>query len=1272
MQSQRAFSKLEKSSSEHNESTSTTQHNTSHQRNVEESLLVNKGSFQGEIRTYKRRHVMSSPQIVITCPADNVVSNFVCRACRAGPACCADQDDTIRDSSAVGHSSVENCNGSQSEVESDYSEGSVTCSECGSTFSSSSSNSSDWSSASSSDDDQDSLPDNAPRMKKFTSVCDLSTDFSSSLGDGNAKGSNDRVLSSNSSSSNSSSSDDDEEEVIMVKIDKDLKDVVDNHIRSRKNSLDSSDSESCSDRRSPSPMKECRSSKESEILQKFLEQVETHPQEEDLDVILEIVGEEDEEPANRSKVNIRECTEKFKDIYARKLKQIYHRKYRLSESSDENDIIKRIEPTMKDVSGNSNVSKLKESFATTSTPIFTSESSPQAYRKDKTMIDKLPEIQQFHPNNIDPKIPMEDRTYLKATSLINEIETCFMETAFLVEKSIGSNKPSSYVLKSEREKRSSIDSSHLSDSLSISNAMSSGSSTSSTNECNSEEANVSWGQDSIQYNLPQNQRVVNEYQTIWNSADTGAKPKTKMAFTQQPDSTAEHTRSSCEHDGRQFKAWQRRSFRDKINRSPRTLEESIEIFEMMLGDRHSDSMKSHDSGLSSSTLVLDSSRFLKEQSVNKSPSGSPKYNSTNNLLDSFDDEDNYYLGGSLNRTKNQFKSSVTLRGKTGSKMSRNSTSDLDDSNYSAVDLQNLKSIENYLNFSNSYKSFEDLDAFSDSENNPHSNIIENNERCSKSKTSTEIRTSTPSEKRWLNFKQRRRLLSERNDPDFKVNHHSNESSQDDNSLYHSKWKSEPDFGSLSYPHFGYQSSSTEHYYDQDYLTTSVTSSVLKNPPKINQLSLEENVLSSTENATSTKEDFSLDVSGGTMGILNEQPLFAQVDELLKGLNESLVDNTSESDEGVVSDQSDSSDCNSPSNTNKLDCQFKTVVERFNENDDEELDRNIEQIVRGINSIKEKHLGRKIEAELENFIRPKIELLRENLNSNMRNSNNIGPGSENSFAYNDEDRKLHLKKEAEDLSEKIKTLAELPEIREILSNMNYQPSGSVRRMKYNKECNALEQISQVSDELKTLSFIKEDLDYSQSSEHQSRRSDYEKRMTFRRYRQSVERTNFTKSSSRSSSCFSYFEEADSGGGSDFSDSQMNNYDQPNGHMKDLSTESDESTSEPNRNSFIMKMLHQNLRCYVITLAFLEKLLNGSGNEQDISKTADLFDNFVKNESEISTVGFSALEKAVSIIPGMAEPEVTSSGADDFSAPFDIGHQAFLQGLHRKHELEVGII
>ncbi|KAF2361613.1 hypothetical protein FHG87_007630 [Trinorchestia longiramus] len=1339
---------------------------------VEESLTVNEGSFHGEIKTFKHRHVIRSPQIVITCPADSFRQTFVCSACTAGPACCADQSEENKEPFSVDQRMSLHDNGS--DVASD-SEGTRICSECGSTYS----ENSDWSS-SCSENGQDPEPNTSP-LKKFTSIDNLNeVNSESNTGSFSNPRSNSRNESQSSSSSTSENEDEDDEEIILVQIDRNLKNVVDNHIRSRKISLNLSDAESLEDSRFLSPVKEIPNSKESKILQRFLKQVETHPQEEDLDVILEIVGEEDEEPCNRSKVNIRECTEKFKDIYARKLKEIYHRKYRNSDFSSktngnfQNDVdlsnsepdfiadkvvnrivtpysLSRVQSTPTESASKSDVNDYAISIKESTASVIDSQQSREnlkplelmkpkpsltsiepnrtyskipnmelkSYRpkvdqelsgskfvcKNQMMIDKLPEIRQFHPNNIDPKIPLEDRTYLKATSLINEIESCFKETAVLVEKSIGSNRAPTFVV------RSDIETQKLHPNRCKQRDLYSPFQNGKENS-RAEKQNYS----SCQYDTSKNERVINDYQSIWNfgksdlpspvrcwesdslqkgffegnkneyhsvdgkhlqqqetmksnigdsvSVNKGYDSENLYANDEsnsQPDFIAVDTGYSrldnteqiggCTRKGNKFKHSndefnsQEEALKVDTDRIPRTLEESIDIFEMILGDRRSESRKSYDSGLSSSTLVLNSSKFLKENSIVSSERCS-KYNSTNDLL-CVSDDDYFDQTWTLGRNRNRFKSALHLGDiyKTRNKLSPpEGSSDIPSASKDGIKERSPETNIKEPDFQNSYKKFDSFDLFSDFDNHIEDNrtrrpgnltayrpeIVKYRNRLSKRESKSKYKTENMKlDSSLMNDDKTTKKLKRKLAPPL----------QNNQSL--SQWRSEPDFGKLTFPSFGFQCSSSEEYYDKNYLTTSITTSLLKNSrfgedaTEQKKMNCEENGLHRKKTASSATENGSAGISSGTMGILNEQPLFAQVDELLKGLSESRVDSSSESDEGVVSDQSDVSEFN---HSERIKCaSVSEIIEAIDgSNGDKELEKNIEQIVHGINSIKEKHLGKKIEEELENYIRPKIELLRENINTNLRTSTSNSKSTKMRSLNSVNERKRSIERGAADLSEKIKKLAELPEIRDVITKMNHQSTKSLWKLQSRGPL-----------------------------PRYSRKEEYERQLAVRGIQRGSDHVDVTRTSTRSSSCFSFFEDPDSGDVSDLSDCHIGN---SRSRKRELSPSDANALldSQHNRNSFIMKMLHQNLRCYVITLAFLEKLLNGDviHSEPSIGICSNFFDDFSSTKTEIKNSGFAALEKAMSMLPGISGYNATSCE----QPIYDIGHQAFLQGLHRQHLVE----
>lgn len=1282
-------------------------------KNIEECVIITKGSFKGEIRTSNRRHVLRSPEIVITCPADDFPTDEFCINCHSGPVCCFDEEET-EDSSCTSESgsetlTVKNINCDES-LETNK-QNRVCCCDCGTTISSHS----DYSYCVSEDGlCSRNVRETIPSLKRFSSVDYLNRNFSSPLESDNVFPQpidHDQSDVVNNISGSSSEFNSDEEETIHVRIGEELKEVIDNHIKSRKKSTSSIESDYYLSDSSSDANYNSRS-KETEILQKFLEQVETHPQEEDLDVILEIVGEEDEEPYSRSRVNIRECTEKFKEIYSRKLKQIYHNKCHKSYDNETSKFknankIKEIDVKPKENDSSSKTELFfeanNESYANEMNQFLTANENNSVTKKERTMIDKLPEIRQFHPKNIDSKLPYQDGTYLKATSLINEIESCFMETAFLVEKSIGSNKPSSYVLKSERDATNTC----LCDSANEDDPSKLNQNANINSKKHEFEEESKY--DCLYYNKGKSDRLMNEYQYIWNSVenDIGQKEmNSREEDNATPDSNEQYTNNAflttpnIDYKSQDIsKEVETNNNNDDIlsaDHVPRSLEESIDIFEMILADRRKEHRKSYESELCSSALVLNATKYS-QHNVRNDESNITKYKSSDDLLDStasvtsshqhwFDRRERCQNEDSNVQCSNEYTNHCSTKITDTPRYRSSSDIKLLETNHRNKIYKEKSFLSKFRGRSrnpnsSTYRRYDVFDSLTDDESYTHARTrhscwwhddepeIVSKKNClqterKEEEDDKEIQGCIKTDENGKDIKETISCESYGNGNKYEKEsqcHKAVAASANDNKIFN-KWKSESDISNRMYPVFGFQSSSTEEYYEKNDVKTSMTSTVHKNVTKSAQQTMEEN---GNENISleEFRENQADDNRGETIAILSHQPLFAKVDEMLRGLVECRVDSiTSDSDEGVVSDQSEISDKNN--NGIKTDCYSASqIFSTINGTDgDTELENNIIQIVRGINSISEKHLGEKIEEELGKIARPAMENLCDGFNLNIKKSIN---------AFEKQCSHLNFSKYSNktcSLSTEIKNVSKSPELEKYI---NYSNQKQNQRITTCKEASAMEEISRISDELKTLGIydggtvpdVKVGTEYTELPiwlQRSSRRADYYRNQDHSSTSPAQEQVTRQK---RSSSCGSYFNDVDSGAASDDSNppfEKAKNLPESDNVLPEISQE-----NVPARNSFILKMLHENLRCYVITLAFLEKMLTEdvgyAGNETDSA----LMITGVPDEST-PLMKFETCDE-VRVIP---IPNPYSPPSDTESCwPASTGHAAFLRGLQRKHRLEV---
>ena len=1177
------------------------------------SLTINKSIYDSEVKTIKRQHVLQSPAIVITCPADTLPATAFCSRCNGGPVCCYDQSS---DEETTSSSSRSSC---ISKVSSHKSHSQLVCCDCGTSIS----NSSAYSTCSSDEEGSFYVSSNS-NLKRFTSVGDLSRDFKTYQ-----ENQENEYFSSSSSTASS-----DDEEVICVEIDEKLKEVVDEHLSSRKNSSASSiDSLDDSDD---------SSSKESEILQRFLEQVEQHPQEEDLDVILEIVGEEDDEPCTRSLLNIRECSEKFKEIYAKKLKQIYHNKNRDSR-------MKRYDELKKQVSGKTSVQSLKysddhyenshsdtsscsEAFEDSLEVSSTTSSSESEAKSEKTIIDKLPEIRKFHPNCLDPKMSTENLTYLRATSLINEIESCFMETALLVEKSIGSNNPSPFILKKDwKEQCNNWKGKLHADNGCASDAFEENE---NKNQLDANDSNEFSSYQREKFNLHKNSRVLNEFQRIFEkktnqtSGETNAEVSHEQTTLDFEEEFLNPSENAMDHSietqsSSIFSTKEASSFNSSQNESSsisRTLEESIDMFDKILADRNKETVDSSTT-FRSSYLVLNSDREFQKQLQSEAKQN--KFKSTNDLsidewLDSFD---KYALNSSNSSIEPKNKQSMKYCNADNNYFKSRNMQSLDyDSQIRVEERDTLtlprKSRKKQNTYSSTYLKFDSIEMPTPYKYHFDTlGQLETNDKEMQSKDYDEklLMRVQDQVKSFLkdpvNSKSETAFVDSL-DSTSKISSHINES---ENSNGFSKWKSEPDFGRFSYPFFGLQSSFREEYYEKDYTTTSITTTVYNKSSEPNVEPMVDNEINK-----SPKENFSLSVNNDeTIEILSQQPLFAQIDELLKGLEESRVDSiTSDTDEGVVSDQSDLSD--QAASTDMLD---------VNSDHDKQLENDIKKIITGINCISEKHLGETIERELDSLLESQeVAKKLENCHkTEMSTQSNYETQSNDTILWSNvkklDEYILKLDDEIANIDSGKDPLSEISRISQELKNIDHKHFDSSLPL-LNLQKTLLSERKIVG---------------SGGNRRLSRKEHHEFQSNIWQTNQNTSKLVEGEKHQRSLSCSPYFLSSEC----KFPSTQDIDFEKAV-QSCNLKTRSE---SAERRNSFILRTLHDNLRYYVITLAMLEKMLKGDQlTEDDCGYEEDTL--------------LPLQQAAISDLNNLHQ-----------TSPFDSGQKAFLLGLQRQHQLQV---
>jgi len=201
-----------------------------------------------------------------------------------------------------------------------------------------------------------------------------------------------------------------------------------------------------------------------------------------------------------------------------------------------------------------------------------------------------------------------------------------------------------------------------------------------------------------------------------------------------------------------------------------------------------------------------------------------------------------------------------------------------------------------------------------------------------------------------------------------------------------------------------------------------------------------------------------------------------------------------------------------------------------------------------------------------------------------------------------------------------------------------------------EMDPLSEISKISDELRNIDFFEHEEEFYDFTEYEDPRvtETYSHRISRRERFERIQPQNVdpiveTSHTKRSSSCYSYFTNDE---GLSLPPSELTPKDARNLIPNHLEHEpNDEEVSE--KNSFILRTLHENLRYYVITLAFLEKMLKGNTSIDEVCNA------LTKEPNEIH-------RNVVNDVQNLSH----------IQSPFEKGHRAFLQGLQRQHNLQVG--